>query len=105
MTLELCATLWPLKVQGTGSPVEHEGYWYEPERFPLLHVRDCEEQDWPYGTVDACHAVTEFPCVTVAPLNEQLLGFPFTHVEYRYMVFPESVPFQQLRVPAYELQD
>lgn len=36
-----------------GAETVHELYVYEPESEPLLHERDCETQDWPYGTVDA----------------------------------------------------
>jgi hypothetical protein len=35
------------------EPTEHDEYWYEPLKLPLLQVRVCEEHEFPHGTDDA----------------------------------------------------
>ena len=66
--------VWLLKVHEAGAEMVQEGAVYEPERVPLVQVRDCEVQVCPYATEEDWYAVTEEPEVMVWLLKVHEMG-------------------------------
>ena len=57
-------------------------YWYEPERAPLVQVRDCDWQVLPNDTDEDWYAAVLELWTTVCPLKAQALAALTLQEEY-----------------------